>query len=176
MNHSPKYEEIMAMNFNWRLWHQNWITPKISVVYIFQNYVTFFFKITLRTTSVFNLKTSGWFLLNFKGSENKIPEKSKYHHFDTWGRFLPGRSHIVFLLHRFRHGGDVEEVLEGYVVSLWSNAPAMLQPSKDWMDGGKGILSSLQIQFQDNLLKFFKICGKYSRKFLKKSEKRRENL
>ncbi len=46
-------------------------------MYIFQNFVCFFFKITLRATLVFNLKTLGWFLLNFKGSKNKILEKSE---------------------------------------------------------------------------------------------------
>ncbi len=44
MNHSPKYEEMMTVHFNWKLWHWNWITPKISVCTFFflQNFVCFF--------------------------------------------------------------------------------------------------------------------------------------
>ncbi len=33
---------------------------------------------------------------------------------------------------------DDVEVLEGYVVSSWANAPAVLQPSEGWMDCGNG--------------------------------------
>ncbi len=93
MNHSPKYEEMMTMHLNWRLWHQNWITPKISVTYIFSK-CCMFSKCTLRVTSIFNLRTLGWLLFYFKSSKNKITRKTENHHFDTWGRFLPGRSHM----------------------------------------------------------------------------------
>ncbi len=35
MNHTPKYEEMMTLHFNRRLWHQDWMTLKLSVLYVF---------------------------------------------------------------------------------------------------------------------------------------------
>ncbi len=46
----------------------------------FKKYILHFW---LSRTSIFNLGASGWFLLNFKGSENEISEESENHHFDT---------------------------------------------------------------------------------------------
>ncbi len=51
MNHSAKYEEMMTMHFNWRLWHQNWITPKITVLHVFRILCFYFFKIHRRDLS-----------------------------------------------------------------------------------------------------------------------------
>ncbi len=94
---SPKYKEMMAMH--WRFWQQNWIIPKIRVLYIFFKILYFFFRNTpyifwLTGALFFNLGTSRWFLVNFKGWENKILEKSENRHFHTLSWFLPGQSHI----------------------------------------------------------------------------------
>ncbi len=35
-------------------------------------------------------------------------------------------------------GGEcTKSVLQGYAVSLWANAPAMLQSTEGWVDGGR---------------------------------------
>ncbi len=114
-NHNPKYEEMMTMHSNWRLRHQNWITPKIKVLCtFFQNFVLFS-KNPLGMTSVFNLRTSVWFLLNFNGSENKILEKSEYHHIDTWSRFLPGRLHSSSDSYIGKFLWEIEKAHESYI-------------------------------------------------------------
>ncbi len=87
----------------------------------------------------------------------KIRADLTYTHFSELCGFsnFPSWQHWGII--RFRQLGVAlcRGVPEGYVVSLRSNTPAMLQPSEDWVDGGRRIFFHLQIQFQDNLLKFW---------------------
>ncbi len=83
INHSPKYEKMMTMNFNRGsdtkmespLKEFLWALCKIFYVFFVQN------KLTCDLS--FNLRTLGWFLLNFKNLENKTSKKSENHHSDT---------------------------------------------------------------------------------------------
>ncbi len=93
MNHRPKYKEMNTMSFNWKLWHQNWITPKICLLYFFffQN-TPYVFDLPRPQFSTWGLRVGFYSILRVQ--RIKFRKKVKTVTLTHAVGFSPERSHI----------------------------------------------------------------------------------